>query len=94
MGDTVIEAMRPSNDDSPLAQHCRDVQGIYCLTFKVRSATAVAEYLHSRGFDLIGDPATRCAIVPEPCHGRLIYFTDKTVEAYPPMGSMLLHPAE
>lgn len=94
MGDTVIEAMQPSNDDSPLAQHCRDVQGIYCLTFKVRSATAAADYLRGRGFDLIGDPATRCAIVPEQCHGRLIYFTDKTVAAYPPVGSMLLHPAE
>jgi len=94
MGDTVIEAMQPVGEGSTLAQHCRDIQGIYCLTFKVRSGAAAAEYLRGKGLSLIGDPATRFAIVPEQAQGRLIYFTDQTVEGYPPPGSMLRQPAE
>jgi hypothetical protein len=94
MGDTVIEAMQPTSDDSRLANHCRDVQGIYCLNFKVRSAAAAADYLRGRGFKLTGDPATRVAIVPEQAHGRLLYFTDRAVEGYPPVRSLLLHPAQ
>jgi len=92
MGDTVIEAMQPRSDDSPLARHCRDIQGIYCLTFKVRSAPAAAQYLRGKGFTLIGDPAIRVAIAPEQAYGRLIYFTDRTVEGYPSVGSMLRQP--
>lgn len=94
MGDTVIEAMQPTNETSPLARHCRDIQGIYCLTFKVRSAAGAAEYLRGRGFDLVGDSRTRFAIAPQLAHGRLIYFTDETVEGYPPLGSLLRQPAE
>lgn len=93
MGDTVIEAMQPLREDSPLAAHCRDVQGIYCLTFKVRSAPAAADYLRSKGFDLIGDVATRFAIAPAQAFDRLIYFTDKNVAGYPPLGSKLRCPA-
>lgn len=93
MGDTVIEAMQPDSDTSPLAEHCRDVQGIYCLTFKVRSAAATADYLRGRDFALTGDPKTRFAIVPRQAHGRLIYFTDQVPEAYPPIRSLLRHPA-
>lgn len=94
MGDTVIEAMQPMSDASPLAEHCRDIQGIYCLTFKVRSAARASDYLRSRGFDLTGDPKTRFAIVPEQAHGRLIYFTDCVPDAYPAVGSLLRHPAK
>ncbi len=94
MGDTVIEAMQPTDEDLPLAQHCHDIQGIYCLTFKVRSAEAAADYLRDKGFDLVGDMRTRVAIKPEQAFGRLIYFTDKTFPAYPPLGSTLRHPAE
>jgi hypothetical protein len=94
MGDTVIEAMQPMRGDSPLAQHCRDIQGIYCLTFKVRSAAGASAYLRGRGFDLTGDPQARFAIVPEQAHGRLIYFTDCVPDAYPAVGSLLRHPAK
>ena len=75
MGDTVIEAMVPLTEDSELARHLRDTQGICCLTFKVRSAEAAAEYLRGKGFDLIGDMATRFAIRPDQAFGRTIYFT-------------------
>jgi hypothetical protein len=94
MGDTVIEAMQPIGETSPLARHCRDIQGIYCLTFKVCSAGAAADYLRGKGLRLTGNPATRFAIVPEQAHGRLIYFTDKTVEGYPAPRSLLRQPAE
>lgn len=93
MGDTVIEAMQPASDDSPLQEHSKDIQGIYCLTFKVRSAAAAADYLRSKSFELIGDTAARFAIVPQQAHGRLIYFTEKTVDGYPAVGSMLRQPA-
>lgn len=93
MGDTVVEAMQPVSEDSPLMDHVRDVRGIYCLTFKVRSAAAAADHLRREGFELIGDVATRFAIVPEQAHGRLIYLTDQIVDAYPPPGSMLRQPA-
>jgi hypothetical protein len=94
IGDNVIEAMQPVADDSPLAQHCRDIQGIYCLTFKVRSAPTAADYLRSKGFGLIGDPATRFAIHPDQAFGRLIYFTDARVEGYPPFRTLIAQPAE
>lgn len=94
MGDTVIEAMQASGDDSPLAEHSRDIQGIYCLTFKVRSAVAAAEYLRSRDLTLCGDVATRFAIAPQQAHGRMIYFTETTPAGYPEVGSLLRHPAE
>jgi catechol 2,3-dioxygenase-like lactoylglutathione lyase family enzyme len=93
MGDTVIEAMQPNDDNSPLAEHCRDIQGIYCITFKVKSAVAAANYLRGRGFELCGDVATRFAIVPAQAHGRLIYFTEHVPEAYPSVGSLLRSPA-
>jgi len=94
MGDTVIEAMQPISGASPLAEHCRDIQGIYCLTFKVRSAADASDYLRGRGFDLIGDTNTRFAIVPDQAHGRLIYFTECVPDAYPSVGSLLRHPAK
>ena len=94
MGDTVIEAMQPRSDASPLAAHCRDIQGIYCLTFKVRSAASASDYLRGQGFDLTGDPTSRFAIVPDQAHGRLIYFTDGVPEGYPVVGSLLRQPAK
>ena len=93
MGDTVIEAMQPKEADSPLARHARDVKGIYCLTFKVRSAQAAAEYLRGKGLNLIGDTPDRFAVSPEQAYGRLIYFTDHEVPGYPPLGSRLNSPA-
>jgi hypothetical protein len=84
IGDTVIEAMQPAAGNSPLARHCRDIQGIYCLTFQVCSARSAADYLRSKGFGLVGDPATRFAIDPHQAFGRLIYFTDERLEGYPP----------
>lgn len=94
MGDTVIEAMVPTRDDSELARHLREVQGIYCLTFKVRSASAAADYLRGKGFALIGDKATRFAICPDQAFDRTIWFTGNDVPGYPPPGSKILHPTE
>ena len=67
----------------------RETQGIYCLTFKVRSAKAAADYLGGKGFDLIGDLATRFAIRPDQAFGRTIYFTGNAVPGYPPQGSRM-----
>ncbi len=92
LGDTVIEAMVPLAEDSVLARHLREVQGIFCITFKVKSAAAAAAYLRGRGFDLVGDVAGRFAIKPAQAHERLIYFTEKAVPGYPSLGSKLLQP--
>ncbi len=94
MGDTVIEAMMPKVEESELARHVRETQGIYCLTFKVRSAQAAADYLRGKGFDLIGDLATRFAIRPDQAFARTIWFTQNEVPGYPPLGSKILHPAQ
>ncbi len=89
LGDTVIEAMIPQKEDSVLGWHQREVQGVYCLTFKVRSASAAAEYLWGRGHELVGDTATRFAIHPREAQERLIFFTEHAVLGYPPLGSKL-----
>jgi hypothetical protein len=94
MGDTVIEAMAGIGDASPVARHCRDVQGIYCLTFKVKSAQAAADYLRGKGLTLVGEVDGRFAIAPAEAHDRLIYFTERTVDGYPPLGSKMRQPAE
>jgi hypothetical protein len=70
------------------------VKGIYCLTFKVRSAEAAEAYLRDRGLGLIGDVNDRFAIAPEQAFDRLIYFTERTVDGYPPLGSQLTTPAQ
>jgi hypothetical protein len=93
MGDTVIEAMAGTSEESPVARHCRDIQGIYCLTFKVKSAEAAAAYLRGKGLTLIGDVAVRFAIAPAQAHDRLIYFTERTMPDYPPLGSRMREPA-
>ena len=89
LGDTVIEAMVPQDEASVLAWHMREVKGIYCLTFKVRSAKAAADYLRGRGHELLGDEATRFAIHPREAHERLIFFNQNAVAGYPPLGSKL-----
>lgn len=93
MGDTVIEAMAGLGEDTPVARHSRDVQGIYCLTFKVKSAEAAAAYLRGKGLALVGDTATRFAIAPGQACDRLIYFTEQAVVGYPPLGSKMREPA-
>lgn len=92
MGDTVIEAMM-AGEDTPVARHARDVQGVYCLTFKVKSAPAAADYLRGSGLTLVGDVADRFAVAPEQAHGRLIYFTANDQPGYPPLGSRMSEPA-
>ena len=93
-GRHVIEAMVGESEDSPVAQHCRDIQGIYCLTFKVKSAAAAADYLRGKGLTLVGDTASRFAIAPAEAQDRLIYFTEQTVPGYPPLGSKMQQPAQ
>ena len=77
------------NRTLPLAQHCQNIQGIYCLTFQVRSPSSAANYLRGKGYALVGDPATRFAMNPEQAFGRLIYFTDERMEGHPPLRSTL-----
>ena len=94
LGDTAIEALAPRDPASRLAAHLREVQGIYSLTFKVRSASAAAGWLRARGHALIGDPQDRFAIVPQEAQGRLIWFTQNAVDGYPAPGSAIRRPAE
>lgn len=82
IGDAIIEAMAPTDPACPLAKHRKDVQGLYCLTFKVRSAVAAADYLRRAGFELVGD-SRRFAIQPKQAFDRLIYFTEDTIEGHP-----------
>jgi hypothetical protein len=89
LGDTVIEAMVPQDPESVLAWHMREVKGIYCLTYKVRSASAAADYLRGRGHELAGDEATRFAVHPREAQERLIFFTENEVAGYPPLGSKI-----
>lgn len=93
MGDTVLEALESRTDKSALARHAKTIKGIYCLTFKVKSAPAAAEYLRGKGLELVGNVAERFAIRPDQAFGRMIYFTDKTPEGYPALGSKLATPA-
>lgn len=93
MGDTVIEAMVGHGEDSPVAQHARDVQGVYCMTFKVKSAQAAADYLRGRGLTLVGEIGDRFAVVPDQAQGRLIYLTGNDGPGYPPLGSRMREPA-
>jgi hypothetical protein len=94
MGDTVIEAMVGEREDSPVARHCREHQGIYCMTFKVKSAAVAADYLRGKGLTLVGGTAGRFAVAPEKAQGRLIYLTEQTVPGYPPLGSRMQEPAQ
>jgi hypothetical protein len=94
MGDTVIEAMVGEGEESPVFRHCRDVQGIYCMTFKVRSAEAAAAYLRGKGLTLVGDVSGRFAVAPEEAQGRLIWLTEQAVPGYPPLGSKMQQPAQ
>lgn len=89
LGDTVIEAMVPTDDASDLARHVRETQGVYCMTFKVRSTSAVAEYLRGKGLELIDDGAGRIAIRPDQAFDRLIWFTEEAVAGYPALGSKI-----
>jgi hypothetical protein len=94
MGDTVIEAMVGAGEETPVARHCREIQGIYCMTFKVKSASAAADYLRGKGLTLIGDTADRFAIAPEEAQGRLIYITEQVPAGYPLLGSRMDEPAQ
>jgi catechol 2,3-dioxygenase-like lactoylglutathione lyase family enzyme len=94
IGDSVLEAMQPLAGDSPLARHALDIQGIYCLTFKVRSLRAAADYLRGKGFALVGDPDRRIAINPDQAFGRLIYFTEEPLDSRRPLKNLLGQPAK
>lgn len=83
VGDAVVEAMEPIDPTSALAEHARAVRGIWGLTFQVRSASAAADYLRSKGLELIGDPQARFAIDPRQAFGRRLWFTDERLDGYP-----------
>ncbi|MCJ2178573.1 glyoxalase [Novosphingobium album (ex Hu et al. 2023)] len=88
MGDTVLEALEGA-EGSPVADHARDVKGIYHLVFKVKDAASAASYLRGKGLTLIGDVSARFAIAPGEAQGRLIWFTETTPGGYPEVGSKL-----
>jgi len=88
MGDSVLEALE-GVEGSPLADHARDVKGIYHLVYKVADAAGAATYLRSKGLPLIGDAEKRFAIHPDKAQGRLIWFTQVTPPGYPEAGSRL-----
>lgn len=83
IGDAVVEAMEPLDDEGQLANHARRMQGIWCLTFQVRSAAKAAEYLRAKGMNLITDTKNRFAIDPAQAAGRLLWFTDEKAPGYP-----------
>lgn len=82
MGDAVVEAMEPLAEDSPLAEHARRVDGIWSLTFQVRSAAAAADYFRSKRLTLIDAP-DGFAIDRGQAFGRLLRFTDAPRPGYP-----------
>ena len=84
LGDVVVEALT----GAALA----DVQGLCGITFKVRSASAAADYLRGRGFALIGDVATRFAISPAEAHGRLIWLSETVPSGWPLPRALLREP--
>jgi catechol 2,3-dioxygenase-like lactoylglutathione lyase family enzyme len=83
MGDAIAEAMCPTTADSGLARHLRDVQGVYCITFKVKSLKAAADYLRTKGLRLIGDLTRRFMIDPDQAFSRRIYFAEERVPGDP-----------
>lgn len=89
IGDTVLEVLAGRKQSDAVSVHAREVKGIRHLVFKVRDATAAAQYLRGKGLPLTGDTETRFAVVPEAAQGRLIWFTGATPAGYPPAGSRL-----
>jgi catechol 2,3-dioxygenase-like lactoylglutathione lyase family enzyme len=96
LGDAVIEAMEPLDASSELGRHATSGQGIWSLTFQVRSAAAAADYLRGKGLALIGDPTRHFMIDPAQAYGRLLQFTDETRAAYPsiPIPTLAASPAD
>ncbi|PEQ12997.1 glyoxalase [Novosphingobium sp. PC22D] len=91
IGDTMLEALEGA-PGSDVAGHAANTKGIYHLVYKVADAQAAADYLRWRNLPLIGEPSDRIAIAPEHAQGRLIWFTDKLPQGYPPVGSRLGEP--
>jgi catechol 2,3-dioxygenase-like lactoylglutathione lyase family enzyme len=83
VGEILVEAMCPTTVDSPLAHHLCDVQGQYCLTFKVKSLAAAANYLRGKGLTLLGDIDRRFLIDPAQAFSRRIYFTQEDIPGDP-----------
>lgn len=85
MGDAVLEALTPPREGDA---------GICGITFKVKDAQAAWRYLDTRGFELIGNAATRFAIEPRQAHGRLIWFCENLPTGWPEPHSAIRHPAQ
>jgi hypothetical protein len=83
VGGVLVEAMCPTSVNCALAQHQRDIQGIYCLSFKVKSAQAAAHYLRGKGLQLVGDPDERFMIDPGQAFSRRIHFTQHDIAGDP-----------
>jgi hypothetical protein len=83
VGEILVEAMHPTTENSALAQHLRDVQGQYCLTFKVKSLAAAADYLRGKGLTLLGDLRRRILIDPAQAFSRRFYFTQEDIPGDP-----------
>jgi hypothetical protein len=83
VGTAFVEAMQATDPASALAAHARDIQGIYCLTYKVKSLGAAADYLRSKGFSLVGEAGRRLMIDPAQAYGRRIYFSEDNIAGDP-----------
>lgn len=76
VGDILVEAMCPTTADSALARHLREIQGQYCLTFKVKCRRSAADFLRAKGLTLIEQADGRLLIDPAHAFGRRIYFAE------------------
>ena len=83
IGDCIVEAMCSTRPDTDLARHARDIQGVYCVTFKVKSLKAAADYLNGKGLRLLGDLNHRFMIDPDQAFSRRIYFSGERVPGDP-----------
>jgi hypothetical protein len=74
----VLEVMQPVAKDTLLADWtAKFQQGIYSVTFKVRSLARAAEYLQSKGLRLVGDLKQRFTIDPARLYGGVFTFVEQ-----------------
>ena len=76
--DFVIEVLQPVKSGTPLADFvARRREGVFALTFKVKSAANAAQYLKSKNLRLIGDEQSRFSIDARDSYGARYIFVDQ-----------------
>lgn len=74
----VLEVMQPVAKHTQLADWTAKYrEGIYSVTFKVRSLARAADYLKAKGLRLVGDLKQRFTIDPAGLYGGVFTFVDK-----------------